>query len=244
MPDTLLSIFSNPDDLLSSQPEDLGGVILEVAPGVMQNGMFNIAGLLTPLFPTIGNGYPVGLQNQVRLAIAEALSWLTNQGLVMLDPDQPASWYRPTRRGAQLKTRADVEAFRKDDFSRLRPERPQEITPPNPSGRDPGLSFATDTPLPLRVQTDPRGAEPDHATQTGALPDLPPQGPGPHFELTKAGVIDFVPPESLDREGNNVARLRQLHPTLRELARRLTESLGTGNAPHAHLGADLTNTAG
>jgi hypothetical protein len=79
MPDTLLSIFSNPDDLLSSQPEDLGGVILEVAPGVMQNGMFNIAGLLTPLFPTIGNGYPVGLQNQVRLAIAEALSWLTNQ---------------------------------------------------------------------------------------------------------------------------------------------------------------------
>jgi hypothetical protein len=57
-------------------------------------------------------------------------------------------------------------------------------------------------------------------------------------------VIDFVRPESLDREGNNVARLRQLHPTLRELARGLTESLGTGNAPHAHLAARLDEYCG
>jgi hypothetical protein len=113
VPDTLLSLFLNPNDLLSLEPEELGGVILKVAPGVMQNGVFNIGGLLAPLFPPNGKGYPVGLHNDVRLAIAEALSWLTNQGLVMLDPDQPASWYRPTRRDAQLKTRADIEAFRK-----------------------------------------------------------------------------------------------------------------------------------
>ncbi len=56
MPDTLLSIFPNPDDLLSLPPEELGGVILEIAPGVMQNGMFNMAGLLAQLFPSIENG--------------------------------------------------------------------------------------------------------------------------------------------------------------------------------------------
>ena len=40
MPDTLLSMFPNLDDLLSLPPEELGRVILEIASGVMQNGMF------------------------------------------------------------------------------------------------------------------------------------------------------------------------------------------------------------
>jgi hypothetical protein len=126
MPDTLPSLFPNPDDLLSVQPEDLGGAILEIAPGVMQNGMFNTASLLAQLFPQIGTGYPPGLHEQIRLAIAEALSWLMNRGLVMLGPDQPASCYRPTRRGATLKTRADVAALRNQA----------------------GLGFEADTPFP------------------------------------------------------------------------------------------------
>jgi hypothetical protein len=129
MPDTLLSIFPNPADLLSLEPEELAGAILEISPGVMQNGMFNMESLLAQLFRTIGNSYPSGLHERVRLAIAEALSWLTNQGLVMLDPDQPARWYRLTRRGAQLKTRADVEAFRKGDFRGPRPGGPQDDVP-------------------------------------------------------------------------------------------------------------------
>jgi hypothetical protein len=80
---------------------------------------------------------------------------------------------------------------------------------------------------------------PDEASLADDLPDFPTQGPGPHFELTKAGVIDFVPPEALDREGNNVERLRRLHPTLRDLARQLAKALGTGNVPHAHLAARM-----
>ena len=154
MPDTLLSIFPNPQDLLALPPEKLAGVIHEIAPGVMQNGMFNTAGLLTQLFPPIGNGYSPGVHEQVRLAIAEALSWLTNQGLVMLDPDQPAGWYRPTRFGMRFKTRADVEAFRKGDFRGPRPHGPQDDPVPGAPGADPNLSFATDTSLPLRSRTN------------------------------------------------------------------------------------------
>ena len=131
MPDTLLSTFPNPDDLLSLPPEELGGVILEIALGVIQNGMFNMAGLLAQLFPPIGNGYPVGLRSDVRLAVAEALSWLTNQGLVILDPNQPASWYRLTRLGATLKTRADVNAFRKLGSRRRLVEEPAPDTRQN-----------------------------------------------------------------------------------------------------------------
>jgi hypothetical protein len=156
MPDTLLSIFPKPEDLLALQPEDLAGVIHEIVPGVMQNGMFNTGALLAQLFSPIGNRYPPGVHEQVRLAIAEALSWLTNQGLVMLDPDQPAGWYRPTRRGSQLKTRADVEAFRRGDFPR--PEGPQNNVVPGAPGADPNLSFATDTPLALRSRSNLGGA--------------------------------------------------------------------------------------
>jgi hypothetical protein len=156
MSNTLLSLFPNHDDLLSQQPEDLGGAILEIAPGVMQNGMFNTAALLAQLFPQVGNtGYPRGLHEQVRLAIAEALSWLTNRGLVMLDPDQPASWYRPTRRGATLKTRADVAAFRNQA----------------------GLGFEADTPLPLRAGSHTGGALLSAAAEV--LPPVPPQASEP-----------------------------------------------------------------
>jgi hypothetical protein len=51
---------------------------------------------------------------------AEALSWLVSHGLVMSDPDQPAHWYRLTRRGSKLQTRTGVEAFRRG--SALQPE--------------------------------------------------------------------------------------------------------------------------
>ena len=68
-----------------------------------------------------------------------------------------------------------------------------------------------------------------------SIPDLPVQGPGPHFEFNKDGVIDFASPAALDREGNNIGRLRKLHPTLRDLARQLSEALASGNAPHVVL---------
>ena len=45
--------------------------------------------------------------------MAEAVAWLTSQGLVISDPDQAHSYLRLTRRGRKFKTRADVEAFRK-----------------------------------------------------------------------------------------------------------------------------------
>jgi hypothetical protein len=194
MPDTLLSILPKPEDLLALPPEELGGVIHEIAPGIMQNGMFNTAGLLAQLFSPIGNSYPAGVHEQVRLAIAEALSWLTNQGLVMLDPDQLAGWYRPTRRGAELKTRADVEAFRRGDFPR--PERSQDHAVPGAPGADRNLRFATDTPLPLRSRSHLGGALAG-ATQVFPLMD-PPAGdrpPAASGATVRAGIVsDAQPP--------------------------------------------------
>jgi len=113
MTQTLLSIFPDRKNLLALEAEELGGVLLEVVPGVMQNGMFTIESLLAPLYPPGGGGYPLGPRRPVTIAVAEALSWLISQGLLMLDPEQPAAWYCLTRRAQNLRTRADVEAFRK-----------------------------------------------------------------------------------------------------------------------------------
>jgi hypothetical protein len=51
--------------------------------------------------------------DRAMLALAEALSWLVSQGLLLIDPNQPAHWYVLTRRGRNLRSRADVEAYRK-----------------------------------------------------------------------------------------------------------------------------------
>ena len=113
MSKSLLSILPKPNDLLALAPEDLGGVIIEVVPSLIQRGMFNINSLLSPLYPVAGTAYPASSQHAVVLALAEALTWLSTQGLIVIDPQQPALWYRVTRRAANLHQRADVEAFRK-----------------------------------------------------------------------------------------------------------------------------------
>jgi Protein of unknown function (Hypoth_ymh) len=129
---TLISIFPNPNDLLALEPEELGGVILEIAPGVIQNGMFNLHSLTAPLFSPVGNSYPLGTHRPVVLALAEALSWLVSEGLLVLDPDQPAQWYRLTRRAMALRTRTDVEAYRKGRIlptDLLQPALPEKVRP-------------------------------------------------------------------------------------------------------------------
>lgn len=68
-------------------------------------------------------------------------------------------------------------------------------------------------------------------------PSLPSQGVGLHFEINEHGVIGFAPPEALDQYGNNVARLRWLHPNLRAISGDLVTSLSSGNVPHAQLRA-------
>jgi uncharacterized protein (TIGR02391 family) len=110
---SLLSLFPTPQDLLALTPEDLGGAIIEVVSPLIQKGMFSIHSLLAPLYEPPVLSYPRETRRLVMLAFAEALSWLTTQGLIVIDPEQLALSYGKTRRTADLRTRADVEAFRK-----------------------------------------------------------------------------------------------------------------------------------
>lgn len=110
---TLLTIFPDVTDLLALEPEELAGVLVEIIPGLSQPAGFALGDLTTPMFPPQGGGYPPGAQDEITVALAEALSWLVNQGIVIRNPNQPAGRYLLTRRGRALITRADLEAFRK-----------------------------------------------------------------------------------------------------------------------------------
>ena len=107
---TLLEIFPDPQDLLALKPEELAGILIEIVPAVR---LFET--LKAQVSPRSGGGgYPRGwVLGEVELALAEALSWLENQGIIVRNPTQPAPWYLVTRRGRALKTRADFEAYRK-----------------------------------------------------------------------------------------------------------------------------------
>lgn len=69
----------------------------------------------------------------------------------------------------------------------------------------------------------------------GRPPEIPNQANGPHFELDENNVITFAPPESLDASGNNIGRLKRLHPTLMKIGSELSQALGRGNIPHGLL---------
>ena len=63
-------------------------------------------------------------------------------------------------------------------------------------------------------------------------PEIPRQGPGPHVEIdAETGAVVPAKPESLDAEGNNLARLNALHPQIVRLAGELIANLGQNEQP-------------
>jgi hypothetical protein len=112
MPETIVSLVPNVSDLLALDVEDLGGVVFEVSPSLLQNGMVHVEAIATSPFPQLGPSYPHGTRQAVGNAIAEALAWLEVQGLIFEDPGNVRGWYRISRRGAGVQSRAGVAAYK------------------------------------------------------------------------------------------------------------------------------------
>jgi hypothetical protein len=60
---------------------------------------------------------------------------------------------------------------------------------------------------------------------------IPPQGPGPHFTLGPDLRIALAPPAELDADGNNLARIHNLLPTVRQAAADLAGHLNPNTQP-------------
>jgi uncharacterized protein (TIGR02391 family) len=77
-----------------------------------QGERFTISDFEMPLWNANVPTYPYHKKVAVNRALAEAWQWLQNEGLIMIDLDQPNGWFCLTRKGASLKTQADIEAYR------------------------------------------------------------------------------------------------------------------------------------
>lgn len=106
---TLNSILPDADVLLDLEPEELAGFVLEHlnVSGQASLRVSNVIGL-----PDTTQGYPAQKHDQIRLAVAEAWSWLEREGLIVAKPGSP-EWQTISRRGKKLATHGDVERFRK-----------------------------------------------------------------------------------------------------------------------------------
>jgi hypothetical protein len=108
---SLLDYFSDADSLIVAGPEDLGLVLLQL----IQSGhspRVAPSNLEYPLWAANRPEFPHQKRTAVGRVFGEAWQWLQNEGLVMLDLDQPNGWFCLTRKGAALRTQVDREAYR------------------------------------------------------------------------------------------------------------------------------------
>jgi uncharacterized protein (TIGR02391 family) len=107
----LIGYLPNADALVALRPEDLGMILLPLIQAERTRNVTKST-FEVPLFNANSPGYPDGKRGPVFYAIAEAWQWLLNEGLLMVAPDQPNGYFCLTRKGANLKGTADIEAYR------------------------------------------------------------------------------------------------------------------------------------
>lgn len=106
-------IIPDPETLLSLEPEELAGVLLQHLNSVAdeaRNSFSKHNFTLPGASPT--SGYPPEYNEGIPKALMEAWSWLEREGLLAPKPGDVV-WSFITRRGRRLTDAVDVEAYRK-----------------------------------------------------------------------------------------------------------------------------------
>jgi len=109
MPLELHAMLPNAEQLLALEPEELGGLVLEIL-NTQTGRPFQREAFI---HPNNVQGYPRPQQQQILSALSEAWNWLLSAGLVAEQDGYPHITFFVTRRGLQLRTTRDFEAFRK-----------------------------------------------------------------------------------------------------------------------------------
>ncbi|SHN85529.1 TIGR02391 family protein [Bradyrhizobium erythrophlei] len=112
----LIDYLPDADALGSLAPEDLGMILLDLMHRVRgPNPAFTQSDFVMPIWNANATSFPIHRKEDVNRAIAEAWQWLGNEGLVMAKPDSNG-WFCLTRKGASLKSRIDVDAYRQGNI--------------------------------------------------------------------------------------------------------------------------------
>ena len=114
---TFASLIPNGDDLLQLEVEELAGVLLMVLNSYpepdriafQRQSNLHRSGLCKAL--SNNPQYP-GLQNEINKALMEAWSWLQSESFLIVDP-YASDWFFVSRSGKRLKSRDDLDSYRK-----------------------------------------------------------------------------------------------------------------------------------
>jgi uncharacterized protein (TIGR02391 family) len=108
----LWELIPDVEDLLALDPEELGGVLLQVIPGLTQNGMF-YRDMFDDYLYRHESHYPQSHRSRVLQAISEAVAWLESSLMVIQARGQTSGWLSLSRRGQELITPEAFEKYRK-----------------------------------------------------------------------------------------------------------------------------------
>jgi uncharacterized protein (TIGR02391 family) len=124
----LPQMIPDPDFLLSMQPEELAGPLLFALRDQQQNNKIHLSNFTSTLYSQSPSDlhYQQSYEPRIRVAIAEAWSWLQTQGLLIPDPSINGAngWMIFSRRAGAFATADDISKFasgRKLDKSILNP---------------------------------------------------------------------------------------------------------------------------
>lgn len=111
---SLAQLFPDVETVLQLEPEELGAAILELWEGHCERDDKAMLDHFINRVYTVGpdSPYPPPQRNPFILALGEAWAWLAREGFIFKDPFQPADWWRRTKRGREIRTQTDVEAYR------------------------------------------------------------------------------------------------------------------------------------
>jgi uncharacterized protein (TIGR02391 family) len=124
--ETLFSIYPDVPDLLATPPEDLAPLLLKLAKGIIQNGMFqpetvNEIAIAAPHAHQGQPGYPIFQRQQIQPHLSRAWGWIERNDLIT-----PAGglngrngWMVFTPKGEQVSDAQDIQRLREAaDFPR------------------------------------------------------------------------------------------------------------------------------
>jgi uncharacterized protein (TIGR02391 family) len=109
---TIAGLLPDPDALIALEPEEVAGYILECLHAQSPDRQDLISRLSFVSDDTLP-GYPQARRQECLHALMEAWAYLEREGLVASKPGESnPHWYFLTRRGREIRTHGDLEAFR------------------------------------------------------------------------------------------------------------------------------------
>ena len=107
----MYNIISDSETLLSLEPEELAGVLLEYLNSKQSNSTdlnkYNF------FLPKNFFKYPPEYKEPIKEALMEAWVWLEREGLLAPKPGSTSDWVYITRRGKQIKKATDLDHYQK-----------------------------------------------------------------------------------------------------------------------------------